>query len=133
MTTTRANAHPTSRLLAGALLLTFGLAACAGAAGPSPSVAAPGTPKPTPTAVPGEGGGSGSGSGGGTDPGTGGGSGGSTGSGNTGGGVIIPIPGDPNENPLFGQARYLTPTRASSRSARSTSSWCGPSSKTTEP
>jgi hypothetical protein len=95
-------------LLLPAVLLT--LAACAGGAGPSPSPSpAPiGTPKPTPTAVPGD---PGSGNtGGGTDPGSGSGGGGT--GGNPGTGIGIPFPGggsDPNIDPLFGNANYVTP------------------------
>ncbi|HJP89820.1 MAG TPA: hypothetical protein VJ850_12365 [Candidatus Limnocylindrales bacterium] len=97
-------------LLLPAAILT--LAACAGSAAaptPSPSAAPIATPAPTPTAVPGDpgsgSGGSGGrsgGSGGGTDPGTG------TG-GQPGGGIGGLFPDDPNQNPLFGQATYLTP------------------------
>jgi hypothetical protein len=99
-------------LLLPAAVLT--LAACAGAsAAPSPTPSAPpaGTPAPTPTAVPGDPGSGSGGSGGGiTDPGTGsgGGSGGTVG-GQPGGGIGGLFPDDPNQNPLFGQATYLTP------------------------
>ena len=83
---------------------TLGLAACAGAAAPPSSTqGAIATPKPTPTAVPGDpgnGGNTGGGSGiGGTDPGSG-----------TGGGIVIPVPGGPHDNPLFGNATYVKPT-----------------------
>lgn len=86
-----------------ALLAVVVLAACNGAAAPSPSPA-PATPGPTPTLVPGDpgnigGGGSGSG----------GGSGGSSGSGSTGSGIVVPVPGGPNGNPLLGNATYVTP------------------------
>jgi len=101
MQTTRANALP-RRLLAGALLIAFTLAACAGAAAPTASPGPAATPKPTPTAVPGE---PGNTNGVGTDPGTGGGS----DPGQGGGGIVIPIPQDPNQNPLFGPANYLVP------------------------
>jgi hypothetical protein len=102
--------RPTSHRRSLALLLPAAiltLAACAGsAAAPSltSSPGATGTPAPTPTAVPGDPGstaGSG-GSGGGTDPGQG------TG-GQPGGGIGGLFPGDPNQDPLFGQATYLTP------------------------
>ncbi|HEY8239515.1 MAG TPA: hypothetical protein VIF63_08775 [Candidatus Limnocylindrales bacterium] len=91
-----------------ALLIAFVLSACAGAAAPTASPGAAATPKPTPTAVPGD---PGTGNGSGTDPGSGGGSGGGGTGGDpgTGGGIVIPIPGDPNQNPLFGDANYLTP------------------------
>jgi hypothetical protein len=85
--------------------VVLSLAACGGAAGPTPSPTPDGTPRPTPTAVPG-------GPGGGIDGGTGGvgsGSGSGGGSGSTGGGVIVPNPGGPNENPLIGAATYVTP------------------------
>jgi hypothetical protein len=85
------------RLLPGALAALLTLAACGGATAPSPSPGAVPTPRPTPTAVPGEPGRGAGGSG--SDPGTG-----------TGGGVLIPIPGGgANEDPLFGDATYLTP------------------------
>lgn len=95
-------------LLLPALVLT--LAACAGSAGgpsPSPTAGTGGTPRPTPTAVPGDPGSGGIG-GGGTDPGNGGGGSG----GNPGTGIGIPFPGnggDPNLDPLFGDATYVTP------------------------
>jgi hypothetical protein len=97
-------------LLLPALVLT--LAACAGAAA-TPSPTAPGepggTPRPTPTAVPGDPGNAGGG--GVTDPGTGVGGGGT--GGNPGGGIVFPVPGgggvDPNLDPLFGNANYVTP------------------------
>lgn len=96
-------------LLLPSIVLT--LAACAGAAGPSPTPGPAGTPRPTPTAVPGDPG-NGNPGGGITDPGTGtGGSGGGTG-GAPGAGIGIPFPGgggDPNQNPLFGAATYVTP------------------------
>jgi hypothetical protein len=81
-------------------------AGCGAAAAPSPS-ADPATPQPTPTAVPGDPGIGGGG--GGTNPGLGSGSGGSSGSGSTGSGIVIPVPGDPNANPLFGNATYVSP------------------------
>lgn len=98
MLTTRANALPTRRLLAGALLVVLTLAACGGAAAPSPTPATvTPTPQPTPTAVPGEGG-AGNGNGGiGTDPGTG------------GGGIVFPVPPNPGDDPNLGDATYLTP------------------------
>ena len=101
MLTTRANALPTRRLLAGALLVVFTLAACGSAAAPSPT---PGqvasTPQPTPTAVPGDGGtGTDPGSGGGSDP------------GNGGGGILFPIPPNPGDDPNLGDATYLTPAK----------------------
>jgi hypothetical protein len=117
--------NPTSRtsrtnrrslaLLLPAIVLT--LAACAGAGAPSPSPlpsAAPaGTTRPSPTPVPGDPGNGGGigidpGTGTGTDPGAGGGTGGDPGT-----GIGIPLPGggqDPNLDPLFGQANYVTPT-----------------------
>ena len=85
-----------------ALGLVVVLAACDSAAAPSPS-APPPTPRPTPTAVPGDPGAGTLPGGGGSDPGSGGGSGG-----NTGSGIVVPIPGDPNVNPLFGNATYVT-------------------------
>ena len=95
---------------AAALLVAFTIGACGSAAAPGPSAGPAATPRATPTAVPGQGG-SGSGI---SDPGTGGGSGGNTGGGsnpgNGGGGIIIPIPGDPNQNPLVGNANYVIPT-----------------------
>lgn len=108
MLTTRANAHPTGRLLAGALIAVLALVACGSAAAPSasPVPVAP-TPQPTPTAVPGEPG-AGNGSGIGTDPGNGGGSGSDPGSG-VGGGPVFPIPPNPGDDPLLGDANYLTP------------------------
>jgi hypothetical protein len=88
------------------LLAAIVLAACNGAAAPTPTavVAMPG---PTPTLVPGDPGNVGGG--GGTDPGSGGGAGGSSGSGSTGSGILVPVPGDPNSNPLVGNASYVTP------------------------
>jgi hypothetical protein len=101
--------RPTLALLLPGLVLA--LAACAGAAA-APSPTSPnepiGTTQPTPTRVPGDpGSGTGGGSGGGvvTDPGTGTGGGSDPG----GGGIGGLFPGDPNQNPLFGQATYLTP------------------------
>ena len=97
-----------------AVILT--LAACAGSAAtptpsPSPSSGPLGTARPTPTAVPGDPGNANPG--GGTDPGTGsgGGSGGNPGTGvvTIPGGIVFPDPGDPSQNPLFGQANYGTP------------------------
>lgn len=84
--------------LAGAVAIALVLSACGSAAAPSPSVPA-GTPGPTPTAVPGD---PGNGTGGGTNPGGGADPG-------SGGGIVIPIPGDPNGNPIFGNATYVTP------------------------
>lgn len=91
MTNLRASAR-----IAALALAAVTLAACAGATAPSPTPGAASTPKPTPTAVPGDPG-NGTG-GGGSDPGS-------------GGGIVNPNPGgvDPNQNPLFGQANYLTP------------------------
>lgn len=91
------------------LLPVLTLAACGGsvaAPSPSPSAGPSGTPRPTPTTVPGDPGNSGTG-GGITDPGNGG---GGTG-GNPGTGIGIPFPGggDPNLDPLFGDANYVTP------------------------
>jgi hypothetical protein len=107
MLTTRAHALSTTRLLAAALLMALALAACGGAAAaPSPSAGPAETARPTPTAVPGDPGSSG-GAGGGTDPGTGGG--GSDPGTGTGGGPIIPLPPDPNQNPLLGQAHTVVP------------------------
>ena len=105
MLTTRAEPPARRRLRAGALLaaFAFAVAACSGAAAPNPTAGPSGpagTPKPTPTAVPGD---PGLGGGAGTDPGSGAGSGG-----NTGSGIVIPLPPDPNQNPLFGDANYIT-------------------------
>ncbi|HET7182702.1 MAG TPA: hypothetical protein VFI15_10760 [Candidatus Limnocylindrales bacterium] len=95
--------------------LVLSLAACAGSAA-APSATSPteppGTTQPIPTLVPGDPGSGGAG-GGVTDPGSGsgGGSGGNTGSGTLpGGGIGGLFPGDPNQDPLFGQASYLTPS-----------------------
>jgi hypothetical protein len=93
----------TRRLLAGALLFAFALAACGGAAAPTQTPGAATTPRPTPTLVPGDPGSSG---GTGIDPG----GGGSGSDGNAGGGIAFP-PGDPNENPLLGDATYLKPAQ----------------------
>lgn len=98
--------------LLAAIVLT--LAACSGsAAAPSPSSPGgpTGSPQPTPTQVPGDPG-NGGGTGG-SDPGSGSGSGSGSG-GNTGGGTLPGgigglFPGDPNQDPLFGQATYVTP------------------------
>lgn len=79
------------------LIAVFTLAACGGTAAPTPTPGIVPTPRPTPTAVPGA-----------TDPGSGSGSGSG---GNVGGGIGIPIPGGPNENPLFGNATYLKPAQ----------------------
>jgi hypothetical protein len=107
MLTTRANALPTRRLIAGALLVVFTLAACGSAAAPSPTPdSVPPTTQPTPTAVPGDAG-SGNGGGIGTDPGTGGGS----DPGNPGGGIVFPLPPDPIDDSLLGDANYLTPAK----------------------
>ena len=84
-----------------ALAAVFTLAACGSAAAPSPSAPA-GTPRPTPTAVPGDPGNGAGVIGGGTVPGGGAGS---------GGGIVIPIPGNPNDNPLLGNATYVTPAQ----------------------
>jgi hypothetical protein len=79
---------PTIRVLAPlALLVAAVLAACSGVSVPSPSVPS-GTPAPTPTAVPGD-----------------------QGTGGSGGGIVIPLPGDPNGNPMFGKATYVTPSQ----------------------
>ena len=108
--TTNRPARSTRRLLAGALLVTFTLAACGAAAAPSASPAAPtpgapgATPRPTPTAVLGDGGSGGTG--GVIDPGTGGGSGSDPGK---GGGILFPIPPGPNVDPMLGEANYVTP------------------------
>jgi hypothetical protein len=78
----------TTRPLASfALLVAVVLAACSSAAGPIASAPAA-TPAPTPTEVPGDPGGGGS-----------------------SGGIVTPIPGDPDSNPLFGKATYVTPGR----------------------
>jgi hypothetical protein len=100
----------TTRALA--LFAVVTLAACGSAAAPSATPGPQPTERPTPTPVIGDPGTGGNG-GGGIDPGSGGGSGsgGGTGSGNTGGGIVIPIPGDPNQNPLFGEATYVTPAQ----------------------
>ena len=110
MLTNRANALPTRRRLAGALLIVFTLAACGNAAAPSPSpVPVPPTAQPTPTAVPGDGGGgNGNGGGIGIDPGSGGGS-DPGGPGNPGAGVVFPLPPDPIDDALLGDANYLSP------------------------
>jgi hypothetical protein len=101
--------RPTSNRRGLALLLTAAiltLAACAGGSAtpsPTPAPVPIGTAAPTPTAVPGDPGAGSGGSGGGvTDPGTGSG-------GGSGGNVGGIFPGDPSQNPLFGQATYLTP------------------------
>ncbi|MEO5704731.1 MAG: hypothetical protein ABIZ52_04050 [Candidatus Limnocylindrales bacterium] len=88
-----------TRLLPGAMAVSFLLAACGAAAAPSPSPLAAPTPRPTPTAVPGDPGG-GIGNGGGTDPGS-------------GSGILFPpLPGGgPNDNPIFGAATYLQPSK----------------------
>lgn len=112
MPTTRANALPTRRLIAGVLLVVFTLAACGSAAAPSPTpVPAPPTAQPTPTPVPGDGGsGNGNGGGIGTDPGAGGGS--DPGNpGNPGGGILFPLPPDPIDDSLLGDANYLSPAQ----------------------
>jgi hypothetical protein len=93
------------RLLAAALLAALTIAACGSAAAPSPTIPSS-TPRATPTPVPGDPGNDGGGGttpgGGGSDPGSGGGS---------GGGIVIPIPGNPNNNPLLGNATYVTPAK----------------------
>jgi hypothetical protein len=110
---------PTARharlALAGTFLVTFALAACAGATVPSPaaSIATPSTPQPTPTAVPGDPGGTAGpggtgGAGGGTDPGAG--AGGNVGSGILPPGMTFPLPQGPDQA-LLGEAKYLTPTQ----------------------
>lgn len=104
MLTNRANALPTRRLLAGALLVVFTLAACGTAAAPSPTPAVPPTAGPTPTAVPGDAG-SGIGGGIGTDPGSGGGS----DPGDPGTGILFPVPAEPIDDSLLGDANYLSP------------------------
>ena len=116
MPTTRALAQPTCRLLAGALIVVLTIAACGTTAAPSPSTGPSipaATPRPTPTAVPGDGG-AGGGGGIGVDPGSGSGSGGSGGGAGGGsdpgtgtGGGIFPLPPDPNQNPLLGDANYV--------------------------
>jgi hypothetical protein len=112
MLTTRAHAQTVRAPLVAAFLAALTLAACGTAAAPSPSPGpstAAATTRPTPTHVPGDGGtgggigvdpgsgsgGSGGGAGGGSDPGTG------------GGGGIFPLPPDPNQNPLLGDANYV--------------------------
>lgn len=102
-------ARPARRTLSFALPLVLVIAACGTAAAPSPT---PGqaTPVPTPTAVPGDGGNTGGGGGGG-------GGGGNTGGGGTdpgqpggiGGLIPFPIPGDPADNPLLGDATNVVP------------------------
>lgn len=113
--------RPSLALLLPTVVLT--LAACAGSAAapkPAPTNGPTGTARPTPTAVPGDPG-TGGGTGGGTDPGNGSGSGGSGSSGGgtvgsggnvggqPGGGIGGLFPGDPNQNPIVGQATYVTP------------------------
>jgi hypothetical protein len=74
-----------------ALVAVVVVAACS-SAGTAPTPTAPTSPAvPSPTAVPG-------------DPGSG------TGSGSSGS-SLNPFPGDPNSNPLFGQATYVTPAQ----------------------
>jgi hypothetical protein len=84
------------RTFAIGVLAVVAVTACGGtAAAPSQTPSAVATMRPTPTPVPGDPGNSGSG---GSDPGTG-----------IGGGIVIPDPGDPNQNPLFGEATYVKP------------------------
>jgi hypothetical protein len=88
-----------------ALVALFAAAACGSSSAPSTTPGAQPTVRPTPTAVPGDpgnGGGTTPGGGGGSDPGSG---------GNTGGGIGVPIPGNPNGNPLLGSATYVTPAQ----------------------
>jgi hypothetical protein len=90
--------HPLN-LRAFAIVVVAAVSACAGAAAaPSPTPGPVATTRATPTAVPGDPGGTG-GSGG-SDPGTG-----------VGGGIIVPDPGDPNQDPLFGEATYVKPVQ----------------------
>lgn len=79
-----------------ALGAAFALIACNAADAPSATPGAAPSERPTPTPVPGA---TAGGIGGGSDPGT-------------GGGIVIPIPGGPNDNPLFGNATYLQPVQA---------------------
>ena len=81
-----------------ALLFVFTLAACGAGAAPSATPGVAPTERPTPTPVPGDSGG-GAGGGSGSDPGSG------------GGGILVPLPRGPKDNPLFGNATYLTPTQ----------------------
>ena len=105
MLTNWANALPTRRLLAGALLVVISLAACGTAAAPSATpVAVPPSAAPTPTAVPGDGG---NGGGIGTDPGAGGGS----DPGDPGSGILFPLPPDQIDDSLLGDATYLSPAK----------------------
>lgn len=97
--------RPSLRALALALPLTLIVAACGAAAAPTPSSVAP-TPLPTPTAVPGDGatvnpgGTSGGGqAGGGSEPGDPG----------AGGGILFPLPPDPGDDPLLGDATPVVP------------------------
>jgi hypothetical protein len=87
------------RTFAIGVLAVIVVTACGGAAAaPSQTPGPVATTRPTPTAVPGDPGNSG-GSGG-SDPGTG-----------NGGGIVFPNPGDPNQNPLFGEATYVKPVQ----------------------
>jgi hypothetical protein len=109
MPTTRAAGQSNRGPLAAALLTVLTVAACGAAAAPSPSpgpsTAVP-TARPTPTAVPGDGG-TGGGGGIGVDPGSGGGAGGGSDPGAGTGGGIFPLPPDPNQDPLLGDAKYV--------------------------
>jgi hypothetical protein len=99
-------ARPSRRTFSFALPLVLLIAACGTAAAPTPSPAQP-TPVPTPTAVPGEGqptdGSTGVG-----EPG-GGGSGSNPGNPGLGGLIPFPLPGDPADNPLLGEATAVAP------------------------
>jgi len=81
-----------------ALVAVFVVAGCGSAGAAASHTAAAGTPVPTPTAVPG-------------DPGSGGGSGSSGSDPGSGGAIVNPFPGDPNTDPLFGKATYVSPAQ----------------------
>ena len=94
--------RPSLRALALALPLTLIMAACGASAASTPSPAAP-SPHPTPTAVPGDGSSFDPndtiGGGGGSDPGDPG----------SGGGIVFPLPPDPGNDPLLGDATAIVP------------------------
>jgi hypothetical protein len=99
-------ARPSRRTFSLALPLVLLIAACGTAAGPSPSPIPQSTPNPTPTAVPGVGAEPGGGGGG-----TGGNVGGGTDPGQPGTGIDLPFPLPPNpaDDPLLGDALMVTP------------------------